>query len=107
MALSYSNVKRLHEQGSVRMPQVDGNLASYLSPGTPSSLKAPVLPSKPCQMTLRQVGRAYAVAGQAGGALHMMAVMQAYQADLLKDMDQGKRLCPETVAELRTIRPQI
>lgn len=40
---------------------VEINLASYLSP------------EKPCQTTLRLVGRAYAEAGQTGGALHTMA----------------------------------
>ncbi len=30
-----------------------------------------------------------------------MAVLQAYQADLLKDLDQGRGLPPEAVEELR------
>lgn len=30
-----------------------------------------------------------------------MAVLQAYRPDLLKDLDQGKGLSPEVVAELR------
>ncbi len=30
-----------------------------------------------------------------------MAVLQAYQADLLKDLDQGQGLPPEAVSELR------
>lgn len=41
--------------------------------------------------------RAHAAAGQAGAALHIVAVLQAYQVDLLKDLD----FAPETVAELR------
>ncbi|KAL0194973.1 hypothetical protein M9458_008545, partial [Cirrhinus mrigala] len=45
--------------------------------------------------------RAYAAAGQAVGALHTMAVLQAYQADLLKDLDTGQGLSPDEVAELR------
>ncbi|KAL0157909.1 hypothetical protein M9458_045985, partial [Cirrhinus mrigala] len=45
--------------------------------------------------------RAYAAAGQAVGALHTMAVLQAYQADLLKDLDKGQGLSPDEVAELR------
>lgn len=46
-ALSYLNVEGLYEHGYGTMPQTKGNLVSYLSPGTSSSLKAPVLPSKP------------------------------------------------------------
>lgn len=39
--------------------------------------------------------------GQAGGALYTMALLQAYQADLPTDLNQGHRLSPEAVAELR------
>lgn len=33
--------------------------------------------------------KAYVAAGQAAGALHTMAVLQVYQADLLRDLGQG------------------
>ncbi len=33
-------------------------------------------------------------------ALHMMAILQAYQADVLKEMDEGTGLTPEAVKEL-------
>ncbi len=45
------------------------------------------LPSKPLQK--------YAAAGQAVTSLHTMAVLQAYQADLLKDLDKGQGLSPD------------
>ncbi len=34
-------------------------------------------------------------------ALHTMAIVQAYQADVLKEMDEGTGLTPEAVKELR------
>ncbi len=34
-------------------------------------------------------------------ALHTMAILQAYQADVLKEMDEGSCLTPEAVKELR------
>ncbi len=34
------------------------------------------------------------------GALHTMAVLQAHQEDLLKDLDEGKGLSPEAMEEL-------
>ncbi len=37
----------------------------------------------------------------AGMALHTMAILQAYQADVLKEMDEGTGLTPEAVKELR------
>ncbi len=70
------------------MPPVEETLASYLSVGETSSLKAPSLPSKPLQK--------YAAAGQAVASLHTMAVLQA---DLLKDLDKGQGLSPHEVAE--------
>lgn len=45
--------------------------------------------------------KANGVAGQAGASLHTMVVLQAYQADLLNDLDYGKGLAPEVVKELR------
>lgn len=63
-------------------------------------LKTPILLSKPLRTSKLNV-IAYAAAGQADGALHMMTVLQAYQADLLKDLDDGKSLSPEAVTERR------
>ncbi len=68
------------------MPQVEETLTGYLSPGSSSSLKKPVFHTKPCRLTSWLVGKAFQAAGQAGAALHTMADLQAYQADLLKDL---------------------
>ncbi len=40
-------------------------------------------------------------AGQAGAALHTMAILQAYQTEVLKEMDEGDGVTPEAVKELR------
>ncbi len=45
--LNYSSVLGLNEHGYGKIPWVEGMLASYLSPRGASSLKAPVLPTKP------------------------------------------------------------
>lgn len=65
------------------MVRVEESLAGYLSP---SSVNLP---------------KANGVAGHAGASLHTMVVLQAYQADLLNDLDYGKGLAPEVVKELR------
>ncbi len=98
---SYANIARMRESGYERMPPVEETLASYLSMGDTASLKVPSLPFKSLQDTSRLNGRAYAAAGQAVALLHTMAVLQAYQADLLKDLDDGQGLSPDEVAELR------
>ncbi len=83
------------------MHPIEETLASYLSMGEISSLKVPSLPSKPLQDTSCLNGKSNAAAGQAVASLHTMAVLQAYQADLLKDLDKGQGLSPDEVAELR------
>ncbi len=40
-------------------------------------------------------------AGQAGSCLHTMTVLQAYQADLLKELDEGEGVNAEDIKELR------
>ncbi len=47
------------------------------------------------------MGKGYAAAGQAGSCLHTMAVLQAYQADLLKELDEGEGINAEKISELR------
>ncbi|CAM4467978.1 unnamed protein product [Leuciscus chuanchicus] len=97
---SFAAVDGIAEHGYVPMPPVDETLANYLVSGQTSTLRAPTLPSKPLKTSSRLNGRANTAAGQAGAALHTLAVLQAYQADLLRDLDQGTGLSPEAVTEL-------
>ncbi len=77
-------------------------VAAHLSPNSAPSWKSrPVLPSKPCRTTSALIGKSYMVAGQAGAALHTMAILQAYQVEVLKEMDEGDGVTPEAVKELR------
>ncbi|KAL0161741.1 hypothetical protein M9458_045466, partial [Cirrhinus mrigala] len=88
----YGNVAGLDERAYKAMPRVEQTLASYLSPGEASSLKAPTLPSKPLRTTSSLVGKGYSAAGQAGACLHTMSLLQAYQADLLKGLADGEKV---------------
>ncbi len=81
------------------MLKVEETLASYLSPDSSSSIKSPVLPTKPVRIKSALVGKAYSAASQA--CLHTMSLLQAYQAELLIDLDEGKGISPNTVCELR------
>lgn len=47
------------------------------------------------------MGKAYAAAGQAGACLHTMAILQAYQAALLRDLNEGEGVGLDAVKELR------
>lgn len=69
------------------MPKVEQTLASYLVPGVASSLGAPRLPSRALKTPSALVGKAYTSAAQAGACLHTMAMLQAYQANLLGGLD--------------------
>ncbi|KAL6118487.1 uncharacterized protein ACO6RY_03281 [Pungitius sinensis] len=79
------------------MPAAEGALAGHVSPAA-VSLRTPVLPTKPSRTTSALVGKAYSAAGQAASCLHTMALIQAYQAELLAE---GTELTPEAVCELR------
>ncbi len=85
------------------MPRV--MLESYLSPDLASSLKAPTLHTKPLRASSVLVGKGYVAAGQAGSCLHTMVVLQAYQADLLKELDEGEGFNAEDISELRKDAP--
>ncbi len=101
-AADFTNLMGFVEQGYTAMPVVEDTLASHLSPSLAPSWKSrPLLPSKPCRTTSALIGKSYIVAVQAGMALHMMAILQVYQADILKEMDEGTGLTPEAVKELR------
>ncbi len=82
------------------MPRVEQTPASYLSPDLASSLKALTLPIKSLRASSALVNKGYAAAGQAGTCLHTMAVLQAYQADLLKVLYEGERFNAEDISEL-------
>ncbi len=56
--------------------------------------------SKPLRTTSAQVGKGYIAAVQAGTCLHTMSVLQAYQADLLKELDEGEKIS-SNIVELR------
>ncbi len=93
-AADFTNLVGSVEQGYTAMPVIEDTLASHLSPSLAPSWKSrPLLPSA-------LIGKSYITAGQAGMALHTMAILQAYQADVLKEMDEGTGLTPEAVKPL-------
>ncbi len=47
---SYADIEEMRENGYEGMPPVQETIASYLSVGETSSLKAPSLPSKPLNL---------------------------------------------------------
>ncbi len=98
-AADFTNLVGSVEQGYTAMPVVED---THLSPSLAPSWKyRPLLPTKPCWTTSALIGKSYIAAGQAGMALHTMAILQAYQADVLKEMDEGTGLTPEAVKTLR------
>ncbi len=101
-AADFTNLVGSVKLGYTAMPVVEDTLASHLSPSlVPSWKSRPLLPTKTCRTTSALIGKSYIAAGQAGMALHTMAILQTYQADVLKEMDEGTGLTPEAVKELR------
>ncbi len=88
--------------GYAAVPAIKSMLAVHLSPTSAPSWKSrPLLPSKPCRTNSALLCKSYMAAGQAGAALHTMAILQVYQAEVLKEMDEGDSVSPEAVEELR------
>ncbi|KAK9979877.1 hypothetical protein ABG768_013285, partial [Culter alburnus] len=86
------------EQGYTAIPTIEDTLATHLSPSSAPSWKSrPLLTSKPCRTTSVFIGKTYMTAGQAGMALHTMGILQPYQTDVLKEMDEGNGLTAEAV----------
>ncbi len=88
-ASHYSSITNKNEHGYGEMPKVEETLASYLSPKSSLSIKSLVFPTKPVRTTSALVGKAYSAAGQAAACLHTMSLRQAYQGELLADLDEG------------------
>lgn len=90
----FLSIVGLENHGKAAMPRVEEFLASYLSPTSPV-WRASALPSRAISAL---VGKAYIAAGQASAALHTMALLQAYLADLLKEL--LRVLNPDQVSKL-------
>ena len=101
-AADFATISDMANRGYAAMPPVEETLAEHLAPNSATAWKSrPLLPSKACRVTSSLVGKSYMAAGQAAASLHSMAVLQAYQAELLKDLDEGEGITPEAVKELR------
>ncbi len=77
-AADFINLMGSVEQGYTAMPVVEDTLASHLSPSLAPSWKSrPLLPSSRVGPISALIGKYYIAAGQAGMALHTMAILQA------------------------------
>ncbi len=83
---------------------MEETLVSYHSPESSSSSRSPVLHTKPVRTTSALVGKAYSAVVQAAACLHTMSLLQAYQAELLADLDEGEGIGPDAVCKLATAR---
>lgn len=81
------------------MSKAEEMLISCLSPSLASCWRGQAFPSRPSRVTSGLLGKAYAAASQAVAPLDNMAVLQAYKANLLKNLDTDKGLDIEVVKE--------
>ncbi len=90
------------ERGNDSLPPPDESVAAHLCKPMAIGWKAKAArPSKPCRKTSALAGRVYASAGQAASPLHSMAVLQVFQAKLLRSMDESNPN-PTAFNELRS-----
>ncbi|KAL0161559.1 hypothetical protein M9458_045284, partial [Cirrhinus mrigala] len=73
-------------RGYTEVPQVERAIVMHLCPQNAASWRGrPRLPSRGCKFSSALVAKAYVASGQAASALHAMAILQVYQAKVLKD----------------------
>ncbi|KAL0194501.1 hypothetical protein M9458_008073, partial [Cirrhinus mrigala] len=89
-------------RGYTEVPRVKRAIAMHLCPQNAASWRGrPRLPSRACKFSSALVAKAYVASGQAVSALHAMAILQVYQAKVLKDLHEGVP-DPELLHELRS-----
>ena len=88
VSAAYSVVVGAKEKGYHSLPPVEEAVAAHLCPPSAGRRAKTALPSKACRTTSALHGRAYTAAGQAVSALHSMAILQVFQANLLRKMDE-------------------
>ncbi len=79
-AAALTTIDGAEEKGYSKLPPLEEAVVAHLCPPSTRGLKSAAHPSKPCRMTSALANRAYAVASQAGSALHTMSVLQVFQA---------------------------
>ncbi|KAI2650818.1 Transposon Ty3-G Gag-Pol polyprotein [Labeo rohita] len=90
-------------RGYTEVPQVERAITMHLCPQNAASWRGrPRLPSRACKFSSAQVAKAFAASGQAASALHAMAILQVYQAKVLKDLHEGVP-DPELLHEPRSV----
>lgn len=93
METDYTNIEGVAEHGFAKDPPCGEDAHKSSLPGS--------------VIVFKDSCSAYVVAGQAGGALRTMAVLQAYNTDFLKDLYEGKCLSPEAKARSAALRELI
>ncbi|KAL0146880.1 hypothetical protein M9458_057819 [Cirrhinus mrigala] len=94
------------------IPQVERAITMHLCPQNAASWRGrPRLPSRACKFSSTLVAKVYAASGEAASALHAMAILQVYQAKVLKDLHEGvpdpellQELCSATDYALRATK---
>ncbi len=94
-----TTVEGAEKKGYARPPPVEDAVAAHLCPSR--GWKTASLPSKPCRATAHIDEKAYISAGHAASALHTMAVLQVFQTQLLRSLDE-EGPDPESFRKLRT-----
>lgn len=88
--------------GYSKIPPVEEAIATHLCPSASLKVKSAVVhPNKPCCTTASITWKVYAVSGQAVSGLHSIAVLQVFQAKMLKHLDKDGP-DPEIFRELRS-----
>lgn len=99
----FTTIYKMAEEYS-EIPAIEDTPSTHLSPSSVLSWKSqPTILSNPCRTMWSLVGNSYMGAGQVGTVLHTLVVLQVYQADVLKEIDEGSGLTHKAVVDLRRV----
>ncbi|KAI2661008.1 DNA damage-inducible protein 1 [Labeo rohita] len=87
---SLTTLKDGPARGYTEVPQVERAVAMHLCPQNTATLRGRLrIPSTACKFSWALVVKACTASKQAASVLHAMAILQVYQAKVLKDLHKG------------------
>lgn len=100
----FLDLEGMESAGLTNIPPMDETLATHLAPRSNSASGKPTLPSKQCRFSASQLEKIYRSQGLAARALNTASMLQAYQAEKLRDLHEALRRNENVIGLLDEIR---
>ena len=85
----FLDLEGMEAAGLTNIPPMDDALASHLAPKSNTATGKPTLPSRQCRFSASQLEKIYRAQGLSARALNTASMLQAYQAEKLRDLHEA------------------